>query len=127
MKTKEKIDKQHVENRDWVSQLDFYKDDIRILTERLEDIAEKNSSYEVLAEVEKFQNQFIVQRNNIDEIEHLITVNDGILLRIFDENPVTKDHQKVEFHAKEKELVETFENNFKELSEDFKSFEWKCL
>jgi hypothetical protein len=66
METKAKIYDQHAENTEWTSKLNFYKDDIKIMTGRLEEVASKNSSKEVLAQVEHFQNQLIIQRNNID-------------------------------------------------------------
>ena len=55
----------HQEHAEWISKLNFYKDDIKIFNTRLEEIVSKNNGEEVLAEVERFQNQFIIQRNNI--------------------------------------------------------------
>lgn len=52
--------------------LEFYKQDLLILQQRLQEVAAKNSSFEVRQSVEHFQNQFIVQRNNIDELKHKI-------------------------------------------------------
>src|SRR6187455_2073598 len=54
-----KIDVLHSEHREWLSKLDFYKDDIMILRKRIEEIAMKNTSRDVLAMVEHFQTQFI--------------------------------------------------------------------
>ena len=59
MATKEKIYKQHEENSAWINKLDFYKQEISILKGRLEELARKNSSKEVMGEIEHFQNQFI--------------------------------------------------------------------
>jgi hypothetical protein len=56
----------------WLKLLSFYKEDIDILKNRLLEVAGKNTSAEAMAGVEHFQNQFIVQRNNIDEMNHSI-------------------------------------------------------
>ncbi len=42
MSTKDSIYKQHEENTEWLNKLRFYKDEINILTGRLEEIAMKN-------------------------------------------------------------------------------------
>lgn len=124
---KESIYKQHEENTDWLNRLDFYKEDIKILTKRLEEIAAKNSATEVLSEVERFQNQFIIQNNNIDEIKHLVKENESLLKKEIESNPVAVDHRKMEYHEKEKELVEAFEKNFNTLREDYNTFSSKWM
>ena len=68
MKTGEKIYTQHADHTEWLSKMKFYTDEISILKNRLGEIASKNSDKEVLAQVEHFQNQLIIQRNNIDEV-----------------------------------------------------------
>lgn len=127
METKANIYTQHGENTEWTNKLNFYKDDIRIMTGRLEEVAAKNSSKEVLAEVEHFQNQLIIQRNNIDEALHAVKINEEELQAEINRNPVAVDHRKVEYHAKEKELVEAFEKNFNDLRDEFNEFIAKWL
>lgn len=60
------------EHSDWIRSIDFYKQEIEILKKRLSEVSIKYSKQEVRAEVEHFQNQFIVQRNNLDELRHAI-------------------------------------------------------
>jgi hypothetical protein len=55
--------------------LDFYKQDILILKKRLEEIAADNTGREVAEQVEYFQNQFLIQSNNIDELKHNLNQN----------------------------------------------------
>lgn len=50
--------------------LAFYEEELRILQERLEEIVIDNNKKEVMESVEHFQNQLIIQRNNIDELKH---------------------------------------------------------
>jgi len=122
METKAKIYDQHAENTEWTSKLNFYKDDIKIMTGRLEEVASKNSSKEVLAQVEHFQNQLIIQRNNIDEALHAVKMNEEKLQAEINENPVAVDHRSVQYHGAEKEMVESFEKNFNELRSEFNEF-----
>ncbi len=127
MSANESVYNQHAENTEWTSKLKFYKDEVVILTGRLEEIASKNSGNDALAEVERYQNQLIIQRNNIDEIAHLVNLNEQALIEEIKSNPVAIDHRKVEYHAKEKELVESFETNFNNLREDFNRFASKWM
>jgi hypothetical protein len=127
MSTNETIYKQHEENTEWINKLDFYKDEITILKGRLEEIASKNNSQDVLAFVESYQNRFIIQRNNIDEISHKVKENEQALINEINSNPVAVDHRKTEYHAAEKDLVESFEKNFNDLRDEFNKFSSKWM
>ncbi|MBI3238874.1 MAG: hypothetical protein HYZ43_08575 [Flavobacteriia bacterium] len=127
MNQKESIYKQHEENTEWMSKLNFYKDEIEILKGRLEEITGKNNAHEVLSQVEHFQNQWIIQRNNIDEISHQVKANEASLLEEINSNPVAVDHRKVEYHAQEQELVDSFEKNFNDLRQEFNTFSAKWM
>ncbi|MES1220118.1 MAG: hypothetical protein ABUT20_31740 [Bacteroidota bacterium] len=59
----------------WYNDLRFYKDDFGILEKRLDEIAAANTGKDVMTSVEHFQNQFIVQKNNIDELLHSINIH----------------------------------------------------
>lgn len=117
---------QHQIHQDWLSRLEFYKEEIQILKERLKEIASKNSSQEVLAKVEHFQNQFIVQRNNIDELAHSIKVHEAKIIQEIEKNPVAVEHRKVENHSEEEDFMAYFEKNFSELRAEYNRFsaEW---
>jgi hypothetical protein len=60
----------------WLKAIAFYEEEFDILKERLMEIAQKNSGAAIMARVEHFQNQFIVQRNNMDELKHRIREHD---------------------------------------------------
>ncbi|OJW82352.1 MAG: hypothetical protein BGO69_17345 [Bacteroidetes bacterium 46-16] len=77
METMEKISITHVSNvhSDWLRALNFYKDEIGILRNRLTEIAGKNSAREVMRNVEHFENQFKLQKDNIQVLTHDIKQN----------------------------------------------------
>ncbi len=60
---------------DWLRSLDFYKDEIKILRDRLTEIAGKNTNREVMKEIEHFENQFDIQAENIHKLSHEIKHN----------------------------------------------------
>ena len=112
MSEKSFIYDQHQENQDWLKRLDFYKEEIQILRERLEELTRKNTDAEFLKSVEHFQNQFLIQRNHIDELSHDIRLNEGKLVQEILHNPVAVDHRKVENHDMEADFMGYFEKNF---------------
>ncbi len=127
MNKQESIFELHADNQEWMNKLDFYKDDIKILTHRLEEITSKNTDKEILAEVEKFQNQLFIQNSNIDQIKHVINLDEDKLKAEVNRNPVAVDHRKIGNHDEEKDLIETFEKNFKDLRANFNTFSAKWM
>ena len=58
----------------WQRGFAFYRDELEAMSHQLEGIANHDSSVEFLQQVEHFQNQIIVQRNNIDELKHEVNL-----------------------------------------------------
>lgn len=126
-KTQKNIYSSHAENSEWLNKLFFYKDEIALMQKRLEEVCKANTGKEVLAGVEHFQNQLIIQRDNIDRIKHEIGLDEKSLEKNVNDNPVAVDHRKVNDHAAQREAVTTFENNFNELRTELKTFLSKWL
>ena len=63
------------EHQEIMNTLEFYAADIKFLEKLLTEVLEKNSNHEVKIEAEHFQNQFIIQQKNIDEIKSKILIN----------------------------------------------------
>ena len=57
---------------DWKNVFQFFKDELRILHLRLTEVVERNSKRRVLAYVEHFQNQFIIQNEELDNLKREI-------------------------------------------------------
>jgi hypothetical protein len=55
--------------------LDFYLQEIQFLEKLLSEVVNKNTSHEALSEAEHFQNQFLIQRKNIHELQSRIVQN----------------------------------------------------
>lgn len=128
MKTQDNtIYNQHQENSEWMNKLFFYKDEIAIMQKRIEEVAKANTTKEVSAQIEHFQNQLIIQANNIDMIKHDVKQNEAVLEKNINANPVAVDHRKTADHTKERDAVESFEKNFNELRKELNTFLSKWL
>ncbi|HHB78751.1 MAG TPA: hypothetical protein ENK85_05925 [Saprospiraceae bacterium] len=62
----------HDEHKKWTSQLAFCKDEVDVFESRLSDLVQRFTAQKVLAEIERFQNQFIRQKEVIDILKHKI-------------------------------------------------------
>jgi hypothetical protein len=122
-----KIEVLHSEHMVWINKLEFYKDDIKILVKRLEEIVMKNTSRDVLAMVEHFQNQFIIQRNEIDEFHHAIKQHENELEKAVRENPTASNRQRLADHPEMRERMDRFEIIFHDLRQELIHFLAKVM
>ena len=109
-----KINVLHNDHREWLNRLDFYKDDLSIIKKRIEEVVSKNTSQEVMAMVEHFQNQFIIQQNEIDEFRHVIKEKEHQLELAIQINSTAINRQRLSDHPELRERMEQFEKLFQE-------------
>lgn len=117
----------HEENRFWVKELLFFKDELSYFESRLADIASRNSSHEVLAKVEHFQNQFIRQKEVIDEVKHNIKAGENELEEFArSHNEIAIGHALFADHVDLRDEMETFKKIYAEMKDEFRHFlaEW---
>jgi hypothetical protein len=118
--------KEHEENRELASKIEFYKDEIRILKNRITELAKDLEKEKDLKELERLQNQLEIQENNANSISHAIRNNekqiDTLLSKKSEDVPKTRSKQ----HQKEVDLVASFERNFKEVRSSIKSLSAKA-
>ncbi|MFN4233704.1 MAG: hypothetical protein ACK4IK_02735 [Bacteroidia bacterium] len=127
MKTAEiKMPELHQLHREWVNKLNFYKDDLKSLEKRIEEIASKYTSTEVLSMIEHFQNQIKIQRNEIDILMHDIKIEEEELQKNITDNPTAWDHRKAA-NTNINERIETFEKLFAEMRKELIGFAAKYM
>lgn len=92
----------------WQEGFGFYRGELEIMNKRLQKIAARNFSFEVRQEIEHFQNQFIVQRNNIDELKHEVNIYVEKLSRESKAVPKSKEmgltEERISLHGKYEDL-----------------------
>jgi hypothetical protein len=109
----------NAEHQDWLKGLDFYKDDIHILENRLTEIASKNTAFEARQGIEHFQNQFLVQRNNIDELRHNIKEHISTYGKKTELAAEVVENEKLAEHENLKDAYLSFEKVIKDLRQEF--------
>lgn len=119
---KKHIDDLHFEHQLWASEAKFYADELKIYQKRLEEVASKNNSPEIRAQVEHFQNKFIIQKEQLDILNHEVTVHEQFLANQAKANPVAIDHQLFADHTTMHDRMDTFHKIYKDLKDEFKRF-----
>ena len=119
---KESLLTQHQQHKTWLNYLSFYKDEMQIFQNRLEEVAEKNTAQEVQVYVEHFQNQFILQKEQHDILRHDIKSLENIIEAEYAENVTLATNRRPEEETVLKDRVETFTRLFHEMKDEFYQF-----
>ncbi|MEX1188936.1 MAG: hypothetical protein WED33_06740 [Bacteroidia bacterium] len=118
---------QHREHREWLNTTAFYRDEVKIMQNRIEEIASKNTGKDVLVQVEHFQNQLIIQTSTLDQLEHDIKKHENELAELIKANPVASDHRRAQVHPEHADAMATFEKMFNELRQELIRFLSKVM
>ena len=125
---KENISTMGNEHTAWLSSLDFYKQELIILKERLTEIAGKYTSKDIAADVEHYENQIKVQMENIDQLRHNINEN---LEKSAKEAIANKagyiDTELLIVHTRQKSVFDGVEKAINDLRNDFNLFATKWM
>ncbi|MBX2972693.1 MAG: hypothetical protein KF797_06290 [Flavobacteriales bacterium] len=112
----------HSDHKLWLNALEFYKQEVGLLENRIADIAQRNTAQEVMAELEHFQNQYIRQKEVIDTLRNKINHHHDDLEREYKERPVAIEHRLFNDHTAMRDEMDTFEKLYRELKEEL--FRW---
>lgn len=123
----EKIYTQHEENKNWANKLAFYKDEVKIMENRLQEIVSKNTSKELLSKAEQFQNKLIINKNTMDILKHKINLSNDEINKSIKENETAVDHRSIKDHADLRDEVKMFDLNFTFLKSELNLFLAKSL
>lgn len=116
----------HEEHKTWLNKLAFYADDISIMENRLQEVVAKNTDKEVLAMAHHFENQFIMRKEQIDEMRHAIKEHESFIEKKVGNNPAA-DHLDMKDHRLERDNMETFEKSFADSRTEFVGFLSKVM
>ena len=112
----------HFDHKVWTRRLNFYKEEVTMFESYLGEVAVKNTSHDCSASVEHFQNQFIRQKEVIDELVHDIKIREEALARFAEENPIAIDHKYFQPEPELTDRFKTFEHIYEDLKEEYRRF-----
>ena len=127
MTTQTLITKQHQENIMWINKLLFYKVDLIIMQNRLDEVTSKNNAIDFLKKVDHFQNQLIIQREQNDILKHKVKQRENMIEKEVIANPVASDHRRLEEDSNLIERLVNYEDLFASLRKEFLTFVAKWM
>lgn len=126
-KDKKHIDVLHFEHQVWTSELNFYKDELVIFDKRLGEMVNNYTDKEVLGHLEHFQNQFIIQNQEIVQLLHDSREHEEFLAFAAQSAPIAIDHQSFADHAQLRDRMEQFTKLYMALKQEFKAYLSKIM
>ena len=114
----------HLEHRLWMNELSFYADEIAFFEKGLGELVQKTNDRDAMAELEQLQNQFIRQKEVLDELKHDIHLHEQAMSNFarFNENAKTYHD-----HGNMREGMESFRKLYYELKGQFTRFMAKWI
>lgn len=112
----------HFEHSMWKNALAFYTEELQIFTNRLEEVVSKNTSHEMAASAEHFQNHFIREKEVIDILNHDINAHEKTLVEFAKDHPIAVDHVYFDNHTGLEDRMETFAKLWKEMRAEYMDF-----
>ncbi len=112
----------HFEHQQWRRELLFWEDELKSLQNRLNELVLRWTDKEVLAQLEHYQNQFIIQENAIDELEDHINFHETNISEQFKKGKDVLDLQMIKEHIEFRNQMDTQRNLYSELKGNFFRF-----
>jgi hypothetical protein len=115
------------EHAEWKSTLGFYKDELVIFKNRLTEVAGKNNSKENMQMTEHFQNQFLIQTENIDILQHDINEHLNAMAKEVQDDAGHVSKEQLVTHVKLKTRFESEQKVFTGIKKEFTAFLSKVM
>lgn len=110
----------HFEHKVWMNELGFFEDEILTFERRLEELAKQHlPKREVMVDLEHFQNQFIRQKEVINEMKHNIRMHEKYLTEKAGAQPSQTDQPTFKDHSDIRERMEIFRKIYVDLKTEF--------
>jgi hypothetical protein len=117
----------HFEHERWRSELFFWKDEMRSFRNRLEELVTRWTDQKVLAELEHFQNEFILHEGRIDEFLEGIETHEHSIAGKSKSGEISMDRVMMKKHLEFREEMETQRLMFHNLKKEFFNFLTKYM
>ncbi|CAZ97996.1 hypothetical protein Q4603_03235 [Zobellia galactanivorans] len=117
----------HFEHQQWKSELAFWKDELKSFNNRLKELVNRWTDKEVLAQLEHFQNEFILHSGVIEDLQETIAEHEMNISKQRDNNHESMDVTMVKNHIQFREKMETQRQIYADLKKEFFRFLTKYM
>ena len=117
----------HFEHENWNRELNFWEDELASFQNRLEELAVRWTDKSVLAQIEKFQNQFLLEKEAINLIQDQIEMHETNMADHYEKNEDVLNKDLVEKHLKLRERMESERDLFHDMKKNLFRFLTKYM
>jgi hypothetical protein len=116
----------YFDHKMWLNELAFYKEEMVILQNRLDEVAERNTAKDMKAVQGQMQSKLIRQKEVLDILEHDITLHQQELVQFAKDHPIALDHVMFTDHTAMRDRMDIYKKIYAEMKNDFQDFvaEW---
>lgn len=123
MHTKELLLTMKSEHENWQNRILFYRDEIKQFNTHLSQVVQTAPpDQEVMAHVEHFQNQFILQKEQLDIIRRDFKQHENLIEALEASKAKEPENGIRETHSVQRDKLDQFEKIFHELRNEFNIF-----
>ncbi|WP_339840851.1 hypothetical protein [uncultured Maribacter sp.] len=112
----------HFEHKQWDSELAFWNDELKSFKNRLSELVTRWTDKDVLAQLEHYQNEFILHGNVIADLQETIEKHEMNISHHSDEGHESMDISMVNTHTDLREKMETQRQIYADLKKEFFQF-----
>lgn len=112
----------HFEHKLWRRELFFWEDEIKSFNKRLEELVQRWTDKEMLAQLEHFQNRFILHEDVINKYQKHINVHETIIANSSKKGKDLLDISLVKKHVEFRNKMEVQRHIYGDLKNDFFKF-----
>ena len=112
----------HFEHKLWRRELLFWEDELKSFNLRLDELVNRWTNKEMLAQLEHYQNQFMLQENNIDKLQDEINVHEANISKSTKQGKDLLDIHLVKNHIEFRNKMEVQRHIYRDLKKEFFTF-----
>ena len=112
----------HFDHNQWSSELLFWKKEIKFFENQLAEVVKKCTDNSVMAQVEHFQNIFMIQQEAIHTLKHSIRNHEKELAHRADVHPDEVEEKYFANHDELRDSMNTQRKLFRGMKKDFMIF-----
>ena len=112
----------YFEHKQWRRELFFWEDEIKSFKNRLVELVNRWTDKEVLAQLEHYQNQFIIQENIIDKFQEDINMHETNIAAHFKKGEDVLDTVLVKKHIEFRNNMDVQRQIYTDLKKEFYRF-----
>ena len=109
----------HFEHKQWRRELFFWEDELRSFNNRLNELVLRWTKKDVLAQLEHYQNQFIIHENTIKELEDHINLHETNIAEHTKKGEDVLNQELVKNHIEFRNRMEIERNLYNNLKKEF--------